>query len=165
MAAPGRPPPPLKPPPQSVPPPSPVRKGRSSLRVRSTPSASAMVDSFLMLFRRSWGGEMGQWVGGGEWVRGVHEAMLTPPQRSPNGPCRAQIPPPALEGVGKGGGAKPTHAGREPARGGRQKPGRPLPTPQPISSVVSWLRRGTAAGGAHPLAAPQPPAPRLSRAL
>lgn len=29
--------------------------------MRSTPSASAMVDSFLMLFRRSWGGK---WVGG-----------------------------------------------------------------------------------------------------
>jgi hypothetical protein len=31
----------------------PVRKGRSSLRVLSTPRAKAMVDSFLMLLRRS----------------------------------------------------------------------------------------------------------------
>ena len=32
---------------------SPVRKGRSSLRVRSSPSAKAMVDSFFMEFSRS----------------------------------------------------------------------------------------------------------------
>lgn len=31
----------------------PVRKGRSSVRVLSTPNAKAIVDNFLMLFRRS----------------------------------------------------------------------------------------------------------------
>jgi len=32
----------------------PVRKGISSFLVRSTPSASAIVDNFLILFKRSW---------------------------------------------------------------------------------------------------------------
>lgn len=32
----------------------PVRKGRSSVRVLSTPNARAIVDSFLMLFSRNW---------------------------------------------------------------------------------------------------------------
>ncbi len=32
----------------------PVRKGRSSVRVLSTPRAKAMVDSFLMLFNRNY---------------------------------------------------------------------------------------------------------------
>lgn len=35
----------------------PVRKGRSSVRVLSTPRAKAMVDSFLMLFNRNYSGK------------------------------------------------------------------------------------------------------------